>query len=192
MVQLATGTKRKVTHKLPKTAIQLNGFSTEVNLNILPLGSYDLLIGMDWLEKKKALMNCWDKTLHCVDEEGKPFTLKGKPKPIIVRQISALQLKRTAREGYQVYAVHVEEIEQQTEEELLDAIPVIREFKEVFPKEIPHLPPKREIDFSIDLVPGATPVSRVPYRMSPRELMELKMQLQELLDKRYIRPSVSP
>ena len=82
MVQLATGTKRKVTHKLPKTAIQLNGFPTEVNLNILPLGSYDLLIGMDWLENKKALMNCWDKTLHCVDEEGKPFTLKGKPKPL--------------------------------------------------------------------------------------------------------------
>ena len=103
-----------------------------------------------------------------------------------------MQLKRIARKGYQVYAVHVEEIDQQTEEELLDAIPVIREFKEVFPKEIPHLPPKREIDFSIDLVPGATPISRAPYRMSPPELMELKMQLQELLDKGYIRPSVSP
>ena len=62
-------------------------------MNIFPLGSYDLLIGMDWLEKKKALMNCWDKTLHCVDEEGKPFILQGKPKPIFVRQISASQLK---------------------------------------------------------------------------------------------------
>ena len=96
--------------------LQLNGFTTEVNLNILPLGSYDLLIGMDWLENNKALMNCWDKTLHCVDEEGKMFILKGKPKPISVRQISALQLKRTARKGYQVYAVHVEETEQKTEE----------------------------------------------------------------------------
>ena len=147
---------------------------------------------MDWLEKKKALMNCWDKTLHCVDEEGKPFILKGKQKPISVRQISALQLKRIARKGHQVYAVHVEETEQKTEEELLDVVPVIREFKEVFPKEIPHLPPKREIDFSIDLVLGATPISRAPYRMSPPELMELKMQLQELLDKWYIRPRVSP
>ena len=111
MVQLATGTKRKVTHKLPQTAIKLNDFQTEVNLNILPLGSYDLLIGINWLEKKKALMNCWDKTLHCVYEEGKPFILKGISKPIFVRQISALQLKITARKGYQVYAVHVEEIE---------------------------------------------------------------------------------
>ena len=129
MVQLATGTKRKFTHKLPKIAIQLNGFPTEVNLNILPLGSYDLLIGMDWLEKKKTLMNCWDKTLHCVDEEGKPFTLKGKPKSISVRQISALQLKRTARKGYQVYAVHVEEVEPRTEENLPSELPVVREFK---------------------------------------------------------------
>ena len=53
----------------------------------------------------------------------------------------------------------MEETEQKTEENLLDASPVVREFKEVFPDEIPHLPPKREIDFSIDLVPGATPVS---------------------------------
>ena len=156
MVQLATGTKRKVTHKLPRIAIKLNDCQTEVNLNILPLGSYDLLIGMDWLENKKALMNCWDKTQHCVDEEGKPFILKGKPKSISVRQISALQLKRTARKGYQVYAVHVEEVEQKTGENLLNELPVVREFKEFFPDEIPHLPPKREIDFTIDVVPRGT------------------------------------
>ena len=75
---------------------------------------------------------------------------------------------------------------------MLDSLLVVREFKEVFPDEIPHLPPKREIDFTIDLVLGATPISRAPYRMSTPELMELKMQLQELLDKGYIRPSVSP
>ena len=69
---------------------------------------------------------------------------------------------------------------------------MIREFKEFFPDEIPHLPPKREIDFSIDLVRGEVPVSRAPYRMSTPELMELKMQLQELLEKGYIKPSVSP
>ena len=68
---------------------------------------------------------------------------------------------------------------------------MVREFKEVFPDEIPHLPPKREIEFSIDLVLGATPVSRALYRMSPLELMELKMQLQELLGKGYIKLSVS-
>ena len=53
-----------------------------------------MLIGMDWLEKKKAMTNSWDKTLHCVDEEGRPFIPKGKPKPNSVRQISALQQLR--------------------------------------------------------------------------------------------------
>ena len=63
---------------------------------------------------------------------------------------------------------------------MMETLPVVREFKEVFPDEIPHLPPKREIDFSIDLVPRATPVSRAAYQMSPPKLMELKMHLQEL------------
>ena len=84
LVQLATGTKRKLTHNLSRTTSKLNNFQIEVNLNILPLGSYDLLIGMDWLEKRKAMMNCWDKTLHCIDEEGKPFILHGKQKPFSI------------------------------------------------------------------------------------------------------------
>jgi len=74
----------------------------------------------------------------------------------------------------------------------LENIHVIQEFADVFSEEIPGLPPKRDIDFTIELVPGAAPVSRAPYRMSTPELIELKMQLQELLDKNYIRPSVSP
>ena len=64
--------------------------------------------------------------------------------------------------------------------------------KNVFPDEIPGLPPKRDIDFTIELVPGAAPMSKTPYRMSTPEMLELKMQLQELLEKKYFRPSVSP
>ena len=68
----------------------------------------------------------------------------------------------------------------------------MHEFKDVFPDEILGIPPRREIDFTIELVPGAAPVSKTPYRMSTPKMLELKMQLQELLDKKYIRPSVSP
>jgi hypothetical protein len=70
--------------------------------------------------------------------------------------------------------------------------PVLHEYRDIFPEEIPGLPPKRDIDFSIELVPRAVLVSRVPYRMSTPKLVELKMQLKEMLDKGYIRPSVSP
>ena len=68
----------------------------------------------------------------------------------------------------------------------------MREFRDVFPDEILGLPPKRDIDFTIELVSGVALVSKTPYRMSTPEMLELKMQLQELLEKKYIRPSVSP
>ncbi|OAY81215.1 Transposon Ty3-G Gag-Pol polyprotein [Ananas comosus] len=74
----------------------------------------------------------------------------------------------------------------------IDDIPVVREFGDVFPAELPGMPPDREVEFVIDLVPGTTPISKAPYRMAPAELKELKAQLQDLLDKGFIRPSVSP
>ena len=74
----------------------------------------------------------------------------------------------------------------------ISSIHVVKEFMDVFPEEIPGLPPKREVEFSIDLVPGAGPVSMGPYRMAPAELIELKKQVEDLLEKQFIRPSVSP
>ena len=75
-------------------------------------------------------------------------------------------------------------------------IPIVSNFSDVFPEELPGFPPHREIEFSIEVVPGATPTSITPYRMAPLELKELKLQLQELLEKKkkkgFIRPSVSP
>jgi hypothetical protein len=74
----------------------------------------------------------------------------------------------------------------------LDDHPILREYRDVFLKEVPGLPPRRDIDFSIELAPRAVSVSRTPYRMSTPELVELKLQLKEMMDKGYIRPSVSP
>ena len=74
----------------------------------------------------------------------------------------------------------------------LEDIFVVREFLDVFLEDLSGLPPDREIEFSIDLLPGSSPISKAPYRMALVELRELKAQLQELLDKGFIRPSVSP
>ena len=71
-------------------------------------------------------------------------------------------------------------------------VPVVQDFLDVFTEELPSLPPNRDIDFIIDLAPGTAPVSKTPYKMNPIELKELKIQLQELLDKGFIRPSFSP
>ncbi|XP_027912737.1 uncharacterized protein LOC114188373 [Vigna unguiculata] len=77
-------------------------------------------------------------------------------------------------------------------EERITVIPVVRDFEDVFPEEVPGLPPRREVEFSIDLVPGAGPMSIAPYRMAPAELVELKKQIEGLLEKQFIRPSASP
>ena len=74
----------------------------------------------------------------------------------------------------------------------LEDIPVVREFPDVFPDDLPGLPPDREIDFQIELAPRTEPISRVPYRMAPAELKELKVQMEEMVNKGFVRPSTSP
>lgn len=74
----------------------------------------------------------------------------------------------------------------------LDQYPILSEFPDVFPKELPGLPPRRELDLTIELKPGTEPISKTPYRMTAPELQELQIQLKELLDVGHIRPSVSP
>ncbi|GKC22512.1 hypothetical protein Tco_1024662, partial [Tanacetum coccineum] len=74
----------------------------------------------------------------------------------------------------------------------LEDVPIVRDFLEVFPENLPGIPLARQVEFQIDLVPGAAPVPRAPYRLAPSEMKELSEQLQELSDKGFIRPSSSP
>jgi hypothetical protein len=101
-----------------------------------------------------------------------------------------MQLKNIFRKGCQIFMAHMEE-ETRAKVASIEDHPVLKDFENVF-REIPGLSPKREIDFSIDFVPGASLVSKTPYRMDTPELKELQMQLEELLKKGYIQPSVSP
>jgi hypothetical protein len=192
LVQLATGTKRKVTDFISDCELSLDGQNTKLNLNILPLGSYDIIIGMDWLEKHKVILDCYEKSLTYRDENNTVRTVQGIKKPVSVRQISAMQFKKCMNKGCQIYAIQVTNLLEKENKPSLEDFTVLHEFRDLFVDEIPELPPRREIDFSIDLLPGSTPISKAPYRMSLPELTELKIQLQELLDKEYIRPSVSP
>ncbi|GJS84460.1 putative reverse transcriptase domain-containing protein [Tanacetum coccineum] len=82
--------------------------------------------------------------------------------------------------------------EDKSEEKRLEDVPIVRDFPDVFPEDLPGLPPTRQVEFQIDLVPGAAPVARAPYRLAPSEMKELSEQLQELSDKGFIRPSSSP
>jgi hypothetical protein len=107
-----------------------------------------------------------------------------------VREISAIQMKKCYRKDCQLFAAHVGEASKYAVWKLEDH-EVLKEFKDVF-QEVPGLPLKRDLDFSINLIPGAALVSKAPYRMSTPELKELQLQLEELLKKGYIHPNMSP
>ena len=160
----------------------MDGLVTYVDLNVLPLGSYDILIGMDWLEAHRVKLDCYNKDFECLDEEGNSRIVKGIPKVISVRQISAMQLKKFCRKGCQLYVAHILDATE-NETPRLEDFHVLEEFRNLLPDEIPGIPQKRDIDFTIELVPGATPVSKTPYRMSTPDMLELKMKLQALLEK---------
>ena len=105
--------------------------------------------------------------------------------------VSSLKAQRMMEKGCQAFLASITNVERETPLKVGD-VRVIQEFPEVFPDDLPGLPPNREIDFTIELVPGTEPISKAPYRMAPTELKELKTQLQELLDLGFIRPSHSP
>jgi hypothetical protein len=96
---------------------------------------------------------------------------------VSVRQVSMMQFKKCMRKGCQFYAIQVTNLLEKKDKPRLEDFVVLREFIDMFVDEIPELPPRREIDFSIDLLPGSAPTSKAPYRMILLELTELKIQL---------------
>nr|GFC95815.1 putative reverse transcriptase domain-containing protein [Tanacetum cinerariifolium] len=108
--------------------------------------------------------------------------------------ISCTKTQKYIQKGCQVYLAQVtsKKAEDKSEEKRLEDVPIVQEFSEVFPEDLPGLPPAQQVEFQIDLVPGAAPVARAPYRLAPAEMQELSTQLQELSDKGFIRPSSSP
>ncbi|XP_070005375.1 uncharacterized protein [Nicotiana sylvestris] len=170
--------------------IFIQGKDTVVDLLVLPMSDLDVIMGMDWLASCYASVDCHSKLIPfdfprepCLVWKGITPLTRGK----IISYVKARRMINNGCLGF-IATVHDTRLEDVT----IDSVPVVREFADVFPEDLPGLPPTREIEFSIDLVPGTQPISIPPYCMAPAELRELKVQLQELLDKGLIRPSVSP
>ncbi|GJT83274.1 putative reverse transcriptase domain-containing protein [Tanacetum coccineum] len=109
-------------------------------------------------------------------------------------QLNIISCTKYMQKGFPIFLAYVTatEVEDKSERKRLEDAPIVRNFPEVFPKDLPGLPPTRQVEFQIDLVPGAAPVARAPYRLAPSEMKELFEQLKELSDKGFIRPSSSP
>jgi hypothetical protein len=150
------------------TPLSLAGRLFRTNLIVLEGQGIDVILGMGWMKRCKAVLDIAARTVHLESPTHGSVVLKLLPP---ISMASAL---------HHIVAQNLEDI------------PVACEFPDVFPEDLPGMPPDRGVEFMIELLPGTAPISRRPYKLTPKELAELKVQLNELLDKGYIRPSSSP
>ncbi|GJR60420.1 putative reverse transcriptase domain-containing protein [Tanacetum coccineum] len=177
----------------------LNFLNHPFNINLLPveLGSFDVIIGMDWLSKYHAVIDCAEKIVR-IPWGNETLIVHGdgsnQRNGTRLNIISCTKTHKYLLKGHHVFlaSITAKETEDGSGEKRLEDVPIVRDFPEVFPEELPGLPPTRQVEFQIDLMPGAAPVARAPYRLAPSEMKELSEQLQELSDKGFIRPSSSP
>nr|GFB17262.1 hypothetical protein [Tanacetum cinerariifolium] len=106
--------------------------------------------------------------------------------------ISFTKTEKYVKKGFPIFLAHIttKEVEDKSEKKRLEDVPIVRDFPEVFPEDLPGLPPIRPVEFQIDLVPSAAPVAQAPYRLAPFEMKELAEQLKELSDRGFIRPKL--
>ncbi|GJX05197.1 putative reverse transcriptase domain-containing protein [Tanacetum coccineum] len=161
----------------------------EIDLMPIKLGSFDVVIGMDWLSKYRAKILCDEKVVH-IPIDGETLIIRGDRSKTRLNLISCIKTEKYISRGCQVFMIQV--MEKKADEKRLEDISVVKEFPDVFPEDLPGIPPVRQVEFQIDLIPGAAPIARTPYRLAPSEMQELSNQLQELTDRGFIRPSTSP
>ncbi|GKB50470.1 putative reverse transcriptase domain-containing protein [Tanacetum coccineum] len=148
----------------------LNFLNYPFNIDLMPveLGSFDAIIGMDWLVKYQAIIVCAKKII-CIPWGNETLIVHGDER----------------NRGYEARD------KDKSEKKRLEDIPIVQDFLDVFLEDLPGLPPTRQVEFQIDLIPGAAPVAWAPYRLTPSKMKELLEQLKELSDKGFIRPNSS-
>ncbi|GJU42882.1 putative reverse transcriptase domain-containing protein [Tanacetum coccineum] len=177
----------------------LNFLDHPFNIDLMPveLGSFDVIIGMDWLRRCHAVIVC-DEKLVQIPYGNETLTFCGNEssngRESRLTVISCSKAQEYMAKGCQVFLAQIsaKKEEDKSEGKQIKDVPIVRDFPEVFPEDLPGLPPARPVEFQIDLIPGAAPVARAPYRLAPSEMKELSEQLQELSNKGFIRPSSSP
>nr|GEX25598.1 putative reverse transcriptase domain-containing protein [Tanacetum cinerariifolium] len=161
----------------------------EIDLMPIELGTFDIIVGMDWLVERDALIVCGKKEVY-VPYKNKTLVVKSDSSVSQLKVISCIKARKYIERGSQLFIAQVTEKEPVKKQ--LQDLPVICNFPEVFLDDLPRLPPPRQVEFKIELIPGAGPVARMPYCLAPSELKELSDQLKELFKKGFIRLSSSP
>ncbi|GKE25783.1 putative reverse transcriptase domain-containing protein, partial [Tanacetum coccineum] len=169
-IEIASGKLVEINKVIRDCKLEIKGHTFDIDLIPLGDGSFDVIVGMDWLSRHKAKIVFHEKVVRIPLPHGEILRFLGEKPEEKVRYLMNLN----------------------TEEPKLKDIVVVRNFPKVFPDDLSGLPPSREFEFRIDLIPGAMPVAKSPYRLAPSEMEEFSRQLRELQDKGFIRPSSSP
>ncbi|GJW46124.1 putative reverse transcriptase domain-containing protein [Tanacetum coccineum] len=172
----------------------LNFLNHPFNIDLMPveLGSFNAIIGIDWLAKYQAVIVC---TEFIFPEGNETLIIHGersdRRNETCLNIIACTKTQKYMLKRCHVFLAHVttKETEDKSGEKRLEDVPIVRDFPEVFPEDLLGLSPTQQVEFQIDLIPGAAPVARTPYRLAPSEMKELSDQLKELSDKGFIRPS---
>nr|GEU91305.1 hypothetical protein [Tanacetum cinerariifolium] len=173
----------------------LNFLNHPFSIDLMPveMGSFDVIIGMDWLVKYHAVIVYDEKLVYVpFGDEILIFhgdgSINGHESRLNI--ILCTKTQRYLLKGCPIFLAHVttKEAEDKSKEKRLEDVPIVQDFPEVFPEDLSGIPPTRQVEFQIDLVPGATPVARAPYQLALSEMKELSDQLKELADKGFIRP----
>ncbi|KAK1421015.1 hypothetical protein QVD17_23053 [Tagetes erecta] len=160
-----------------------------VDLIPISMGEFDVVIGMDWLSRYQANIICSLKVIQLTSPSGRKTFIYG-DKECNFPLCTMTEAMKYVNQGCKAFIAYVADTTKNMKR--LEDIPVVRDFPDVFPKDLSGIPPDREVEFRIDLVPSAKPIAKAPYRLAPTEMQELMTQLQDLLDKGFIRPSISP
>jgi hypothetical protein len=152
----------------PNVNLKIMGVDFPAQQIVLESKDLDVILGMNWLAGHDATIQCAKRIVLLTGPNGEKIELVADP---------------PSNAGGSV---------QQLDGKALEDIRVVSEYSDVFPEELPGMPPDRDVEFVIDLLPGTAPISKRPYRMSSTQLIELKKQIKELLEKGFIRPSSSP
>ncbi|KAA3484598.1 DNA/RNA polymerases superfamily protein [Gossypium australe] len=168
-----------------KCPLMIRGYCFPANLMLLPFDKFDVILGMDWLTLHDAI-----KVIELKCENGKILRVESDESDRLPVMISSTLAQKCIRKGCEAYLAYV--LNMKESELKIDSVSVVCEYSDLFLEALPGLPLVREVEFGIELVPGTSPISIAPYKMAPIELKELKAQMQELIDKRFARPSYSP
>ena len=187
MVSLPTGDSRLAESVYMDSGVIIGVQEFLADLILLDIHEFDVILGMDWLSIHHAIVDCYRKQVRFCRPGLTEVVFYGLRKTLpnsIMTAMKASKMLQKPYQGYLAYAIKVRDSGSRLED-----IPVVREFLDVFPEDLPGIPPDREIDFQIQLAPRTEPISKAPYRMAPLELKELKVQMEELVSKGFVRPS---